>query len=226
MRQLAKVIGPSETSSQPADMSDENRRFQSLLRQLQEGSHEAARELAETYAEHVLRCVRARLPRKLRSQYDSIDFVQLVWKSVFTEPDKLAKLRDADQFVRFLAGIARNKVALADRQLQTLKKDVDREVRLDAQCPDAGPHPVSRDPSPSATAVFHEHWDDLVQQQTLRDGQVVEMRYEGSTFDEIAENLDIDEATARKIIRRIKRRKTPITKRGNSPRSPDEPRSP
>jgi RNA polymerase sigma-70 factor (ECF subfamily) len=206
-------------------MSDENRRFQSLLRQLQAGSHEAAKELAETYAEHVLRSVRARFPRKLKPQFDSIDFVQLVWKSVFTQPAKLANVRDPDHFVRILAGMARHKVALADRELQTLKKDVEREVRLDDQCPDAGPHPVSRDPSPSSTAAFRERWDELVQKQTLRDGQVVEMRYEGSTFDEIAENLDIDEATARKIIRRIKRRKIPIIKRANGPRAPDEPRS-
>jgi RNA polymerase sigma factor (sigma-70 family) len=193
-------------------MSDDTRRFQSLLRQLQEGSHEAAKELAETYAGHVLRCVRSRLPRRLRTRYDSIDFVQLVWKSVFTEPDKLAKLRDANQFVRFLAGMARNKVAIVDRQLQTIKKNLDREVRLDEGCPDAGPHPVSRDPTPSSAASFREQWDKFVQQQPQRDGRVVEMRYEGSTFVEIAESLDIDEATARKIIRRLKRRKLPVTK--------------
>jgi len=193
-------------------MSDDTRRFQSLLRQLQEGSHEAARELAETYGEHVLRCVRSRLPRRLRSRYDSIDFAQLVWKSVFTEPVKLAKVRDANQFVRFLAGMARNKVAVADRHLQTMKKALDREVRLDEGCPDGGPHPVSRDPTPSSAASFREQWDKFVQQQPERDGRVVEMRYEGSTFVEIAESLDIDEATARKIIRRLKRRKLPVTK--------------
>lgn len=190
-------------------MSDDNRRFQSLLRQLQEGSHEAAKELAETYGDHVLRCVRGRLPRRLRSQYDSIDFVQLVWKSVFTVPEKLAKVRDADQFVRILAGMARNKVAVVDRQLQTLKKDVEREVQLDESCPIAGPHPVSRDPTPSATASFREQWDRMVQQQSQRDGQVVKMRYEGSTFQEIAKNLNMDEATARKIMRRLKRRTAP-----------------
>jgi len=193
-------------------MCDDTRRFQSLLRQLQEGSHEAARELAETYGEHVLRCVRSRLPRRLRSRYDSIDFVQLVWKSVFTEPEKLAKLRDADQFVRFLAGIARNKVAFVDRELQSIKKDIDREVRLDEGAPDVGRHPASRDPTPSSIASFREQWDELVEQQSQRDGQVVQMRYEGSTFVEIAELLDIDESTARKVIRRLKRRKPPTPK--------------
>src|SRR5262245_47740650 len=129
-------------------MTDETRRFQSLLNQLQQGSHEAARELAEIYGPHILRCVRLRLPRRLRSRYDSLDFLQLVWKSVFTEPDRLAKLRDADQFVKFLAAIARNKVANVDRRQQTIKVGLEREVLLKEHNPEARPQPISRDPTP------------------------------------------------------------------------------
>jgi RNA polymerase sigma-70 factor (ECF subfamily) len=188
-------------------MSDEHRIFQDLLRRLQEGSQEAARELAETYGDHLRRCIRQRLPRKLRSQYDSIDFVQLVWQSVFLEPDKLPELQDPEQFIRFLAGIARNKVLGVGRHLQTQKKDVDREVRLDEVHSTESHNAVSRDPTPSAVAVFREQWEQIVEQQPPRDKEVVEMRYEGNTFQEIADRLEIDESTARRIIRRLKKRK-------------------
>jgi RNA polymerase sigma-70 factor (ECF subfamily) len=190
-------------------MSDENSRFQLLLRQLQEGSHEAARELADTYGEHVLRCVRYRLPRRFRSQFDSLDFAQLVWKSVFAAPEKLARLRDPEEFVKFLAIVARNKVVGAGRKLQRQKNDVQREVKLDDLASDVRLHPPSREPTPSATAVFRERWKEVVQEQPLREGQVVEMRYEGSTYEEIAQQLNMDESTARKIVRRLKRRTPP-----------------
>jgi RNA polymerase sigma factor (sigma-70 family) len=186
---------------------DEIRHFQYLLRQLGEGSQEAAQELAETYGTHVRRCVRQRLPRKLRSKFDSIDFVQLVWKSVFAETDKLVKLQDPEEFVRLLAGMARNKVAGIGRQLQTQKKDVHREVRLEECCSKVDLHPPSRDPTPSAMAIFREEFQHIVQEEPRRDKKVVELRYEGNTFHEIAKRLQIDESTARKVIRRLKRKR-------------------
>jgi len=72
-------------------MSDDSRQhhFQALLRQVQHGSPEAARELYDTYVNHVLRGVRVRLWHRMRSKYDSQDFVQQVWASFFDEPERL-----------------------------------------------------------------------------------------------------------------------------------------
>src|SRR5262245_41359667 len=99
-------------------MSETTTHFQSLLRELQAGSEDAARELAATYREHVLRCVRRTLRRKMRQQFDSLDLAQLVWASVFIAPVRLAEIQSPEQFVRFLAGVARNKVAHEGRRMQ------------------------------------------------------------------------------------------------------------
>jgi RNA polymerase sigma factor (sigma-70 family) len=186
-------------------MSDTNRQFQTLLRQLQEGSEEAARELAATFRDHVLRCIRRTLHRRMRRQYDSLDFEQIVWASVLTEPEKIADIRSPEQFVRFLVGVARNKVAHAGRHMEARKNDVGREVRLDDAGDIAGPHPISRDPTPSAAAIGQERYEQLVDRPLERDRQIVELRSEGNTFEEVAEKLGIDERTARKVISRLKR---------------------
>lgn len=187
-------------------MTDDDRQFESLLRQLQAGSPDAARELTHTYGGHLRRCVRYRLNRRLRMQFESIDIMQLVWQSVFAEPAKLAAIRDTEQFVSFLAGIVRNKLLEFDRHFKSQRKNSRREVPLEDDASDAFRHPPSRDPTPSAAASFREQWQEWVQQQPLETGQVVELRYEGNTFDEIAAVLDIHESTARKVLRRLQKR--------------------
>src|SRR4051812_9555119 len=81
---------PSAASAQPTMMNDEKqpRPFQDLLREAQAGSPEAARELYDTYVAHVLRCVRNRMWHRLRSKFDSQDFVQQVWASFFVGDTK------------------------------------------------------------------------------------------------------------------------------------------
>jgi RNA polymerase sigma-70 factor (ECF subfamily) len=163
----------------------------------------------------------------MRQRYDSLDLAQLVWASVLIAPERLAQMQSPEQFVRFLAGVARNKVAHEGRRMQSLKNDIWRQVRLHDACDVAGPHPVSRDPTPSAAAIGQERYEQLVDRPLERDRQIVELRSEGHTFDEIADRLNIDERTARKVITRLKRmqeiapRRSAINESTGGGRSPD-----
>ena len=143
--------------------------------------------------------------RRMRQRYDSLDLAQLVWASVLIAPERLAQMQSPEQFVRYLAGVARNKVAHEGRRMQSLKNDIWRQVQLHDACEVAGPHPVSRDPTPSAAAIGQERYEQLVDRPLERDRQIVELRSEGHTFNEIADRLNIDERTARKVITRLKR---------------------
>ena len=62
------------------DMDDE---FRSLIRRVRGGSEEAAWELVREYGEAIRRAVRRALHVSLRPKFDSLDFVQIVWKSFF-----------------------------------------------------------------------------------------------------------------------------------------------
>jgi RNA polymerase sigma factor (sigma-70 family) len=186
-------------------MSDKTTHFHGLLQALKAGSQDAARELVEQYGSHVLRCIRQRLPRRIRPQYDSIDFAQLVWKSVFTGRDILSGLDSPRRFEGMLWGMVRNKISDVERELDTRKRDVQKQVPLDDD--EAKTHPSNKDPTPSAVAVFRDEWSQLAEEQPARSMQVVQLRYEGNTWEEIAAKLDIDESTARKVINRLRKQK-------------------
>src|SRR5439155_480487 len=134
----------------------EPRSFQELLREAQAGSDEAAKELYETYVAHVLRCVRNRMWHRLRSKFDSQDFVQQVWASFFVGQAPLPNFETPDDLVAFLIRLATNKVVMEGRRGRQAKKDARREEVIDGSSDPLGPHPRTRLPTPSAVAVFRE----------------------------------------------------------------------
>src|SRR5262245_34856352 len=187
-------------------MNDKLNHFQTLMHQLRSGSQDAARQLTEEYGAAVLRYVRKKLGDSLRPRFDSIDFVQQVWASVFTDPAALAGLETPDQFSRWLQTLAHNKVADVGRTVQTQKRDHTREVRIDEHAEIAGPHPASREPTPSAVAAFNDERERLLDNLPPRVRQVFELRMQGMTYDEIATELEVDEKTARLWMKPLRRK--------------------
>ena len=70
-------------------MTDENDDFRRLMQRVRDGSEEAVWDLVSVYGEAIRRAVRRVLNRNLRSKFDSLDFVQLVWKSFFRKREKV-----------------------------------------------------------------------------------------------------------------------------------------
>jgi hypothetical protein len=52
-------------------------------------------------------------------------------------------------------------------------------------------------------AIFRERWDRLVSGQSSSVRRIVEMRFAGATYNEIADELHIHERTARKAIEKL-----------------------
>ena len=106
--------------------------FADLIERARAGDEAAVAALLGRFEPEVRTMVRVRLPRVLRNQFDSMDFVQAVWTSVFTgKADDVGQFADAGQFRGFLAGVARNKVYEEHRRrTRTKKYDLGREERL------------------------------------------------------------------------------------------------
>ncbi|NQT14263.1 MAG: hypothetical protein HQ582_16020, partial [Planctomycetes bacterium] len=111
--------------------------FQQLLEQVRGGSQDATCELIDRYAPHVIRAVRRKLNKAIRSQFDSLDFAQAVWYSFSAAPDRMGEFQRPDELVRYLAAMAHNKVIdEIRRRLETEKYNVNRERSLNdsARC--------------------------------------------------------------------------------------------
>jgi RNA polymerase sigma-70 factor (ECF subfamily) len=184
-------------------MIDEATEFSALMDRVQRGEQAAAWDLLESYGSHLERFVRRHLNRDLKSRFDTVDFVQVVWASFFREPQRLRRIASPADLLGYLKIMARNKVCDEARGMHTQKRDMRRNVRIDAVHDDEQGDLASRDPTPSAVAIFRERWKRLVDGQPTRVQRIVELRFAGATYNEIADELQINERTARKAIERL-----------------------
>ncbi|HZL88162.1 MAG TPA: RNA polymerase sigma factor [Pirellulaceae bacterium] len=185
-------------------MSDHPSTFSQLMNRLGQGSQDAAWELIEVYGPHVQRYVRRTLTSDLRSKFDSIDFAQIVWASFFREPQRIRQLTTPQQLLAYLASMARNKVIdESRRRLDSQKHNVRREVSLEQTDPEAARSLHSHDPSPSSVAVARERWSRLVEAQPEDVRRILELRFQGETYCEIARRMHVNERTVRRAIARL-----------------------
>ena len=85
--------------------------FVALIDRAKSGDSAAFALLLQNFENDVRMMVRVRLPRVLRSEFDSLDFVQAVWQSVLIQFDEdPAPFADPGRMRNYLAAVARNKV--------------------------------------------------------------------------------------------------------------------
>jgi RNA polymerase sigma factor (sigma-70 family) len=181
-----------------------------LIERVKSGDEAAIRDLIQRFEGDVRTIVRVRLPQSLRSQFDSMDFVQAVWQSVLTkEGQDLGRFTNARHFRGFLEGVARNKVFEEHRRrTRTRKYSVQREEPLyvrrgDREMPR---EVVASDPSPSQDAQARDRFAQLVAGRSPEEAEVVDLRRRGLTYEEIAERTGLNERSVRRIIEAIRLR--------------------
>jgi RNA polymerase sigma-70 factor (ECF subfamily) len=178
--------------------------FTELVARAKSGDEVAIRDFLRRFEPEVRLMVRGRLPKKLRTQFDSVDFVQTVWQSFFAEsPKARPDFENVEHLRAFLAGVVRNKVFQQHRRLtRTEKYDLSREERLYVRRGDreVALDVISTDPSPSAAAQAHDRLAQLTAGRSEREVEVISLRRQGLTFLEIAERTGINERTVRRMI--------------------------
>lgn len=174
--------------------------------QIRDGSEEAAWELVERYGERVQRAVRRSLNRQLRSKFDSLDFVQLVWYSFFRAKSQLDRFDQPEELAAFLVTMARNKVGMeVRRRLLTEKYNVNRETSLERR--DAGPPTdvPDRVPPPIEIVIARERWERIMEDQPRHYRRMVELRLQGNTQQEIADKIGVAACTVRRFLKKLSR---------------------
>jgi RNA polymerase sigma factor (sigma-70 family) len=180
----------------PSDTSP----FRHAIERICSGSSEAVDQFIEEYGPHIRRVVRSRLNPSMRAKFDSLDFVQMVWMTLFSDLSKLADFHDPEDLTAYLVVLARNKVIEETRRRTRYQKyNVRRESDLNV----ADPHvqaSVRRHDTPSALLIARERVDNILNEKSDRDRKVFALRMTGATFNEIAEQLGISERTARQVM--------------------------
>ena len=179
-------------------------RFTELLSRLEQGDSEASEQIVAEYGSHILRAVRRRMSRSIRDRFDSQDFAQAVWASFFGHISVVQKIGSQGELAGFLAKMASNKVIDQGRRDQ---------VRATINQADNNIPAVEKDhrtqmsqPTPSQFAVANEQWERLTGDEGQRDQDLLRLRRDGATHEEIARQMGVSDRHIRRILRRFERK--------------------
>ena len=190
-------------SSSVKQMNNDNSEFRDIVERVCAGSDEATWELINTYGPHIQRVVRRKLNQRMRSKFDSLDFVQMVWASFFTEREKLSAFNEPNELIRYLATMAQRKLMQESRRrFVGQKHNLNRERALIAGSEDESTY-VKKSNTPSQIVMAKDRLEAMMHERSDRDRQVVQLRLDGLTYVEIAAELQIHERTAREVIQKL-----------------------
>lgn len=185
-------------------MAERDDNFHNLIARVRGGSEDAAWELVSEYGEALRRAVRRVLNERMRSKFDSLDFVQVVWNSLFRVRDKLDRFDRPEELTAYLIAMARNKVGMeVRRRLMTQKYNVGHEESLDQRQERGCSDIPSRQPTPIDVAIAREQWDRLLEDQPQHYRQIIQLRLQGHTYQSIADAVHVDECTVRRFLKRL-----------------------
>lgn len=191
-------------------MRQETREFDELLASARGGCDNAAAELVDTYEPHVRRVVRRLLTREMRSKFDSADFVQAVWATFFRHRAGALRADNPEQFVCYLATIARNKlIDETRRRMETQKYNIRREARFEETHENA--LAARRRDTPSQMAIARERWIQILTDEPESCREIVCMRLAGETHKAIAAKLGISKRTVQRVLKRLEDAETSLS---------------
>lgn len=183
-------------------MSSTKNEFEKLMERVRSGHPEAAREIFERYGKAIQRVVRYRLSRRLRSQFDSVDFTQDAWASFFKIPAENFTFQTPEALMAFLMRIVHHKMIDAYRKrCHHPQSDPSQPLRLHKNL-DAQP---TRLPTPSQFAIAEEEWRRLIHNKPPKIQMALAMLRDGYSQREIAINLGLNVRQIHRLLERMKK---------------------
>lgn len=193
------MIGPSVSPTSEVDVV-------SLFARAREGDDAAWEALFRTCYPKLVRVVRRRLNRPMRSLYDSTDFASDVMKSLAAKAGRL-DFDTPDSLFAFLVRVAEEKLIDEYRRAYSQKRDLDRQRPLGGAVEgEEGPveTPLAdAGPTPSQVALAGEAHERLLAGQSEPERAVIRMKEEGYSVAEIAEQTGWHKRKVQRFFSRL-----------------------
>lgn len=179
--------------------------FLRLMQAWQAGSADAIAELFVRYSDAIRLAVRRRLHDRLRSKFDSLDFVQDVWASVVALPVERYEFHSPEALVGFLMRVATNKVIeVSHRQFRRQRRDIAREEFLPAGSDEGHAALFDQAPTPSQCVMGEERWAKILREFPEGYRAILARLRDGYSHEEIAQMSGVCVRTVERIIHRLK----------------------
>lgn len=190
----------SDTTDSPREPDDD------FVDELARGTDSAVENFLREYGPLVFRIIRRRLIAR-SPRFDSADIAQAVWASFFGHQERLRQCATSDEMVRYLAVMTLNKVRKVQRDnFYAQKRAASRELSAAADQCDRIDDAHANGPTPSQIVTADETWERLLADLSVRQQQILYMKREGRTREEIAQSLGISLRTVARLMARIMQR--------------------
>ncbi len=180
-----------------------------LIERWRDGDSDAATVLYERYTNRLAQLVRHHLNERFSNRVDAEDVIQSVMRSMFRRTQAGQFHFDEDDDVwKLLVTITLNKVRNKARFNSAAKRDVRRDLGLNAsgQNDDWIVSHLGQTPDALAGVEFA----DLLERFEPRERDLLRLRLEGYTHDEIAKAVGVTDRTIRRMFTRIRERLTEL----------------
>jgi RNA polymerase sigma factor (sigma-70 family) len=178
---------------------------QALIDLWRKGDHDAARQIVDRYFDRLLKLAQRRISQRLASRVDAEDILQSVFRTFFVrlkagqfafqDQDDLCKLLMRITLHKTLRQVAFHKAAKRDPNLETNQGEHHAEQLLSL---------LDREPSAEASVTFLDQLEHFLEQLDPQTRQIIEMRLQGHTNEEICEKLGVYDRKIRRAIERVR----------------------
>lgn len=178
-------------------------RVQSLLVRIRGGCEAAAAELVRSMSTHIRRVIERRMDQRLRQKYDTEDVAQMVWASFFRNRWRAEDFSRHEQLRQYLVAVARHKVIqVIRRHVQATKRDVRREWSLEDSVHRTLPA-IRNSTTASQLAMRNECIESCLRGEKPHVATILMRRLAGTSYVDIARELDLHERTVRRTMQRL-----------------------
>lgn len=174
-----------------------------LFARARDGDGAAWHLLVKECSPKLLRVVRRKLAPRMRSLYDSTDFVNDVFKSLVAKSDRF-DFPNLAALEKYLMQAAEQKVVDEYRRQHRRKRDIDRNRRLDDQHDgEFGFDPPASDPTPSQFAQAQETHEELLAASDGPDRTVIQLKALEYSNEEVAEQTGLHVRRVQRFLKRM-----------------------
>lgn len=182
----------------------EPRKDESLLDLWRAGNEEAAKQLFERYTARLVALARGHIDQRLARRVDPEDITQSAFRTFFRRArGGEFTFQDPDGVYRLLARITVNKTLDQVNFHRAAKRNFQREADARNDAGDAL-EVLGREPPPDVVHTFVDQLEHFLTRLSEQERQVLEMRMEGHTAEEIAKRLGTYDRKVYRILERIR----------------------
>jgi RNA polymerase sigma-70 factor (ECF subfamily) len=176
-----------------------------LIKKCRSGDQEAARLLFELYAERLMTLAKWRVGARLTSRVDPEDILQSVFGTFFRRlREGHFQFQDQDDLLRLLVRITLHKTLKQISYQTAAKRDPHQEVGQEVESNEGLGQVLAREEPPDVAIAFMDQWEAIMRRLGSQERQILEMRMQGFTNEEIAKKLGIYDRKIRRLVEHVR----------------------